>query len=170
MDFLELAKERYSCKKFSSREVKEDVLNQILEAGRVAPTAKNAQEQRVYVAKSEDALKKIDAATRCRYGAPIVLVVAYEKSGEFVYPGGKVSSGVEDATIVATHMVLMAKSVGVDSCIINLFDPAELKASLSLPMSEEIIMLLDIGYADESSSPLPNHSSRKAIVETVKYI
>lgn len=46
----------------------------------------------------------------CRYGAPIVLVVVYDKNSVFVFPGGKANSGEEDASIVATHMML-AKTV-----------------------------------------------------------
>ncbi len=58
---------RYSCNKYSDRQVEQEKLNAILEAGRLAPTARNAQEQRVYVAQSADALVKIDAITPCRY-------------------------------------------------------------------------------------------------------
>ena len=49
MDFMQLARERYSCKKFDGRKVDESLLQQILEAGRLAPTAKNLQEQHVYI-------------------------------------------------------------------------------------------------------------------------
>ena len=53
MDFLELAKKRYSCKKFdTSKKVEKDKLDKILEAGQVAPTAKNSQPQRIYVMES----------------------------------------------------------------------------------------------------------------------
>ena len=48
MDFIELAKSRYSCKKFDSRQISKEQLDNILEAGRLAPTAKNLQEQHVY--------------------------------------------------------------------------------------------------------------------------
>ena len=53
MDFSEVIKNRYSCKKFSDVEVKKEKLDKILEAGRVAPTAKNLQEQHIYVVQSE---------------------------------------------------------------------------------------------------------------------
>ena len=79
MDFSEVIKNRYSCKKFSDVEVKKEKLDKILEAGRVAPTAKNLQEQHIYVVQSEKGLEAIDKATPCRYQAPVVLVVAYNK-------------------------------------------------------------------------------------------
>ena len=170
MEFKEVVRNRYSCKKFSDRQVSADQLNAVLEAGRLAPTAKNLQEQRVYVLQSAEALARIDAATPCRYGAPTVLVVAFDRNNVFTYPGGKRDSGVEDATIVATHMILAAADEGVDSCWINFLDPGKLAIALGLPENEEVLMVLDLGYAAEGAGPLPNHSSRKELEETVSYI
>ena len=111
MEFNEVIKNRYSCKKYSDKKVEEEKLNAILEAGRLAPTAKNLQEQHIYVVQSEEALAKIDAATPCRYGAPVVLVVAFDKNNVFTYPGGKRDSGIEDASIVATQMILAISGI-----------------------------------------------------------
>lgn len=66
MNFLELAKERYSCKSMDGRRVEKEKLDLILEAGRWAPTAKNLQGQRIYVVESEEGLAKIDKVTPCR--------------------------------------------------------------------------------------------------------
>lgn len=170
MDFIKLVKDRYSCKSFTAEPVDQKALESILEAGRWAPTAKNLQEQRIYVIKSEEGLAKIDAATPCRYGAPVVIAVAYDKNNVFTYPGELHNSGVEDATIVATHMLLAAKAYGVESCWLNFFNPETLAESLGLPANEEIVMLLDLGYPAEKGNPLPNHISRKPIEETVKYM
>ena len=170
MEFNEVVKNRYSCKKYDGRKVEREKLNQILEAGRLAPTAKNLQEQMIYVAESEEALAKIDKATPCRYGAKTVLVVAFDKNNVFTYPGGKRDSGIEDAAIIATHLMLAAANAGVDSCWLNFFDPDELAKSLGLPENEEILMLLDLGYAATDAKPLENHNKRKALTETVKYI
>ena len=167
MEFQKVIESRYSCKKYSDRPVEADKLNAILNAGRLAPTAKNLQEQRVYVVRSAEALAKIDAMTPCRYGAPIVLVVAFDRSNVFTYPGGKRDSGVEDATIVATHMLLAAADQGVDSCWLNFLDPEKLAEALGLPENEEILMVMDLGYAAEGAGPLPNHASRKPLSETV---
>ena len=170
MDFKEVVKNRYSCKKFSDRQVEGEKLTAILEAGRLAPTAKNLQEQHVYVVQAKEMLARIDAVTACRYGAPTVLVVAYDKNNVFTYPGGKRDSGTEDATIVATHMILAAANESVDSCWVNFFDPEALAASLGLPENEEILMLLDLGHAAEGAGPRANHMSRKPLSETVSYI
>ena len=170
MEFKEVIKNRYSCKIFSGKQVEGEKLTAILEAGRLAPTAKNLQEQHVYVVQSNEALSKIDAVTPCRYGAPTVLVVAYDQNNVFTYPGGKRDSGVEDATIVATHMILAAADEGVDSCWVNFLDPEKLAEVLGLPENEEVLMVMDLGYATEGTGPLPNHTNRKRLEQTVSYM
>ncbi len=171
MEFTNVITNRYSCKKYdSTNQVSKEKLNAILEAGRVAPTAKNLQEQHIYVVQSEEGLAKIDACTPCRYGAPTVLVVAFDKNNVFTYPDNKRQSGIEDAAIVATHLMLGAANEGVDSCWLNFVQIDELHAALGLPENEEILMLLDLGYAAEGSKPLANHFSRKPLSETVTYL
>ena len=170
MEFKEVIKARYSCKKYGDRKVAPEKIQAILEAGRLAPTAKNLQEQHVYVIQSAEGLAKIDEVTPCRYGAQTVLVIAFDKTNVFTYPGGKRDSGIEDASIVATHMILAAADEGVDSCWLNNFDPDKLASSLGLPENEEILMAMDLGYAAEGTGPLPNHSSRKPLTETVSYL
>ena len=170
MDFKEVVKNRYSCKKYCDKPVEDEKLLAILEAGRSAPTAKNLQEQHIYVVRSSQALETIDSVTPCRYNAKTVLVVAFDKNNVYTYPGERRNSGIEDATIVASHMILAAANEGVDSCWINRFDPDILAEKLGLPENEEILMLMDLGYADESAEPLPNHFSRKDLSETVTYL
>lgn len=170
MDFNALAEERFSCKKYGTKQIDASVLTTILEGGRLAPTAKNLQEQHIYVAQSPEALAIIDECTPCRYGAPTVLIVAFNKENVYIYPDGKRNSGIEDASIVATHVMLAAQSVGVNSCWVNRFDPDKLHNLLHLPENEEILMLLDLGYAAEGAGPLPNHFARKPLSETVTHI
>ena len=177
MEFKEVIKNRYSCKKYDSdRQISKEQLNAILEAGRLAPTAKNLQEQHIYVCQSTEALSKIDACTPCRYGAPTVLVVAYDKTNVYTYPTAKGpetdhrKSGNEDAAIVATHLMLGACDAGVDSCWLNCVHIDDLHAALGLPENEEILMLLDLGYAAEGAKPLANHFSRKQLTETTSYM
>ncbi len=169
MDFDEVIKNRYSCKSFSDKEVEKDKLMKVLEAGRIAPTAKNLEPQKVYVIKDEK-LKLIDKATPCRYNAPLCLVVAFNKENVFTYPGRKRNSGIEDATIVATHMLLEATNQGLDSCWINFFNPDELKELLKLNSNEEILMILDLGYKNDDVKPLDNHYKRKKLEETVVFM
>ena len=171
MDFREVVNNRYSCKKFDpNKKLESEKLLAILEAGRLAPTAKNLQEHHIYVLKSEESLAKIDKITPCRYGAPTVLVVTFDRKNVFTYPGGKRDSGVEDATIVATHLVLAAANEGVDSCWVNYMDPDKLSEELELPDNEDVLMVLDLGYAADGAGPLANHYSRKPLSDTVSYL
>lgn len=177
MVFTEVIRNRYSCKKYNSaKQVGDEQLAAILEAGRVAPTAKNLQEQHIYVVRSAEGLAKIDACTPCRYGAPTVLVVAYDKTNVYTYPTAKGpetdhrKSGTEDAAIVATHLMLGAYNAGVDSCWLNCVHIDDLHKALGLPANEEILMLLDLGYAADEAKPLQNHFSRKPLSETVSYL
>lgn len=170
MEFTEVIENRYSCKKYSDKKVEDLKLEAILEAGRAAPTAKNLQEQHIYVIQSEEVLAKVDRVTPCRYGAPTVIVVAFDKNNVFTYPGEKRDSGIEDASIVATHMILAAANEGIDTCWINFFDPEKLAAELGLPENEEILMIMDLGYAAEGAGPLANHDKRKPLFETVSYL
>ena len=170
MDFEEVIKNRYSCKKYSDKKVEKEKLDKILEAGRLAPTAKNLQEYHIYVIQSEKNLKKIDEVTPCRYGASTVLLVTYDKTNVFTYPGGSRNSGIEDASIVATHMMLAAKNQGVESCWINFLDPDITHKKFRLPAKEEVLMMLDIGYPAEDCEINPLHNKRKDLSETVTFI
>lgn len=173
MEFTEVIQSRYSCKQYdSTKQISQQQLDAILEAGRVAPTAKNLQEQHVYVIQSAEALAKVDQHTPCRYGAPTVLVVTYDKTNVYTYPtaaGPETDhrqSGIEDAAIVATHMMLAATNAGVNSCWLNCVHIDDLHKALCLPANEEILMLLDLGFATPEAKPLANHFSRKPLSET----
>ena len=170
MDFIKLAKDRYSLKSYDSRKVEKDKLDVILEAAKLAPTAKNLQNNLIYVVESEEALAKVDELTPCRYGASTVLVISYDRSNVYTYPGGKYDSSFEDAAIVATHIILAAKSIGVDSCWINNFDPDQAREVFDLPENEDVVCFIDLGYPREGAGPLANHSKRKDLDEFVRYI
>jgi nitroreductase len=67
-------------------------------------------------------------------------------------------------------MILAAADEGVDSCWINFLDPEKLAQVLGLPDNEEVLMVMDLGYAAEGAGPLPNHESRKDLSETVMHM
>ena len=117
MTFQELARMRYSVRAYQDTPIEEEKLNQILEAGRIAPTACNNQPQKIYVARSEEARKKLASVSRCTFGAPVILVVCYDHDRNWknrLMPGYE--SGETDAAIVCTHMMLQAAELGIGSC------------------------------------------------------
>ena len=67
-------------------------------------------------------------------------------------------------------MIRAAADEGVDSCWINYLDPEKLAEILELPGQEEVLMVMDLGYAADGSGPLPNHTDRKPLADTVSYL
>lgn len=167
MNFEKVIKERFSTRKFSEMQVEQEKLDKILEAGRIAPTAKNLQPFKIYVIKSEEGLQKIDEASPCRYNAPCVLLVCGDK--ETAFTKGDYSTYEMDSCIVATHMMLEATNVGIDNIWIEMFDKDILRKEFDIPEKLEPICLLPIGYKAEDCQPSPLHSKRKSINEIVEY-
>ena len=170
MEFNDVITGRYSCRKYSNKQISEELLTKILEAGRLAPTAKNLQEQHIYVVRSEKGLEKIDQLTPYRYDANTVLIICYDKNNVYVYPGKEKDSGVEDASIVATHIMLAAYNEGISSCWLNVFNPKDVSKAFNIPENEEVVLMLDLGYAREDSRPASLHYKSKELSEMVDYI
>ena len=169
MNFIELAKERFSVRKFNEQKVEQEKLDLILESARIAPTGANCQPQKVYVLNSAEAIEKINSVCNCIFGAQTVLMVAYDKSLEWKNPIEEgVTAGVEDASIVGTHMMLEAWELGISSCWVNFFSPTKVKEVFELPENEEIVLLLPIGYAAEDVKPSEMHTKSRSLDEMVK--
>ena len=112
MTFFQLAKDRYSVRSYKSQLVEPDKLAQILEAGRIAPTAANKQPQRIKVIIDPAELAKVDECTPCRFGAPAVLLVCYDKAACWKRKFDGANSGEVDASIITTHLMLAAEDLG----------------------------------------------------------
>ena len=171
MTFQELAHARYSVRSFQDRPIAEEHLNLILEAGRVAPTACNFQPQKIYVAKSAEAREKLASVCRCTFGAPVILVVCYDRERDWknkLMPGYE--SGETDAAIVCTHMMLQAFELGIGSCWVGYFNPKTVAETLGLPENVTVSALLPMGYPAEDAKPLPLHSQFRDLADTVEEI
>ena len=162
MNFDKLSKNRYSMRNFSSEKIPAEMLEQILEAGRVAPTAKNLQPQRILVVQDEERLKQMSEICSCIFGATTVLVVCSENGVAWESPFDGRNSGEMDASIVATHMMLQAADIGVGSCWVCLFDPAKAKSAFHLPDNYEVCCLLPLGYPADNAAPSERHTLRKS--------
>jgi len=171
MDFLELARERYSVRKYSDKEVPQEMIDKILEAANLAPTAKNLQPQRIYVLQSKEALDKINEITPCAFRAPVVLMFTYDANEDWKNMRQEgIHSGVEDVSIVATHAMLEAVSLGLGTCWVNAYPNKVVEEAFGLPDNEPSVLLMPIGFPADDSEPAEMHSKRKAIEETVKYL
>lgn len=169
MNFIDLAKQRYSCRSYKQTPVEKEKLDMILEAGRIAPTAKNNQPQRIYVLQSEEALNQIRSITSCAFNAPIVLMIAYNAEEEWTNPLEEgIHSGVEDASIVAAHMMLEASELNLATCWVNRFPNSETAKAFSLPENLKPVLLMPLGYP--ADKPSPRHFERKDTDEIVQYL
>ena len=168
MEFDKVIKERTAVRKFKDVVVSDDKINKILEAGRLAPTAKNIQPQVIYVIKSEEGLNKINACSPCIYEAKIVLLVCSNKN--LAFTKGDYSTYEMDACIVATHMMLSATNEGVDNIWVEMFDKDMIKKEFNLEDNVEPICLIPLGYRTDDYPGNPMHDKRKELTETVKYI
>ena len=161
MTFSDLVRSRYSVRSYSARPVEDEKLRAVLEAGRVAPTAKNIQPAFVYAVRSPDALGRLRAACKMAFDAPVVLVICADLSSSFVSPFTDRNFGDTDAAIVTDHMMLLATELGLGTCWVGWFDPAPIKEALGIPDSLTIMNLLPMGYPSEDAAPSPRHSERK---------
>ena len=167
-NFDEVICRRTATRKFKGDKVSQEIINKILEAGRLAPTAKNLQPQKIYVATTDEALEKIDRVSPCRYGAPSVLIVCSDK--KIAWHKEDYSTYEMDACIVATHMMLEATSLGVDNIWIEMFDKEALKKEFQLDDQVEPICLIPIGYKADDYAGNPLHTKRKDLDETVLFV
>ena len=171
MTFFELAKSRYSVRSFQNTPIEEEKLNQILEAGRIAPTACNNQPQKIYVAKSKESRDKLASVCPCTFDAPVILVVCYDRTRNWkskLMPGYE--SGETDAAIVCTHMMLQAADLGIGSCWVGYFNAQAVSEVLELPENVTVSALLPIGYAAEDAKPAPLHTQYRSFTDTITEI
>ena len=169
MDFMKLAEGRYSVRAFSGRTVENEKLEHILNAGRLAPTAKNLQPQKIYVIKSEKGLEKINSLYKY-FGSKTVLMICADRDECWKNPYTGHPSGEMDASIVATHMMLAAAEIGIGSTWVCCFDTEKAKELFNLPPEQQPLCLLPLGYPAENAEPSERHSQRKPLAETTVLI
>ncbi len=155
-DFLTLAQERYSVRKFKPEPVAQAIVDRILRAGQLAPTGCNNQPQRIFVLQSEEALAKMRLCTKCHFGAPLGMLVCYDETQSWKRRFDGADSGWVDASIVTTHMMLEAHEQGVGSCWVMYFDPDAVKAQFELPDHLIPVALLVMGYPCEGCAGEPS--------------
>ncbi len=169
MDFLSLAKQRCSVRKYKKEAVEKDKLDKLLEAAQVAPTAANIQSHRLLVVSSNEGLEKLSRGVNF-HGAPLAIIVCGDHSNVFVRPFDKKDMVSVDATIVADHIVLEAEDIGLSSCWLTYFEPTVIRNEFNIPNNLEPVAIIALGYADtEKASPDRHSRERKAVENFVYY-
>lgn len=160
MSFLELAKKRYSVRKYKEQPIEPEKLENIIEAAHVAPTAANLQPIKLIIAQSNVAKEKLALAANI-YNAPAAIIVCADHSKAWQRPfDGKLTTDI-DATILTDHMMLAATEEGLGSVWICYFKPDVLKKEFNLPEHLEPINILAIGYADEAPADSNRHATMR---------
>lgn len=163
MSFLELAKARYSCRKFTDRLVEEEKIEKIIEAANAAPTATNAQPFHLWVIRSEEGLKKINEATPFGFGAKTVIVVGAREEEAWVRKYDGKNFADVDAAIVGAHIVLEVQELGLGTTWVGVIDVEKIKRLFPEMEAYDIVGLFPIGYpsAEEGGQPSKMHEKRK---------
>lgn len=169
MDFLELAKKRYSVRKFSDKEVEAEKIDLILEAGRVAPTACNLQPQRILVINEPVGLEKLKKCTPYTFGAPLAILVCYDNKTSWKRKYDNADGGQIDASIVTTHMMLEVTELGLGTTWVGSFNPQTVKEEFNLPGNIIPVAILPIGYSSDDCEPYAGHFQRAEKEQTVSY-
>lgn len=169
MDFLTLAKERYSCRYFSDKKVEQEKINKILEAARLAPTGRNSQSQRILVLTDETELNKLSGCTSYGWNAPLVMIICYDKNECWHRDIDAFDGGAQDICIVTTHMMLEVTDLGLGSTWVGAFDPFKARELYNIPENLEVAAILPIGYPSETAHPSRLHNDRKPVEEIAFY-
>lgn len=174
MELQAALENRYSCRAYTDDAPTEAQIEAVLEAGRLAPTARNDQAHHVWVATKPEDLEKIDACTKCRFNAQTVFIVGYDKDtapANIWSPGNEWSFGELDATSVLVHMLLKATELGLGTCWLGAFNEATVHELFGIPENYAIRALIDLGTPNgEAGGPSPRHTLRKPLTETVTWL
>lgn len=169
MNFLELAKKRYSVRKYEAKKVENEKLLQILEAARIAPSGVNRQPIKLIVVQEDEGLNKVKKGANV-FDAPLIIIACGDHNTAGVIPFNNKSVVDIDTSIATDHMMLQAEALGLGSVWICGFDPAVIREEFKIPDHLEPINILAIGYAaGEPASPDRHDVTRKSLQEIVAY-
>ena len=161
MKVIEEIVNRRSIREYSPKAIEPDKLERLLEAARLAPTARNGQGWKLILVKNTDIKEKlVDMASPHQQflkGAPI-LIAACALNPAYVMRCGHPAYLI-DLAIVLEHVALQAVREGLGTCWIGSFDEEKAKTVLGIPQNVRIVELMSVGYPKQ----IPFASSRKSI-------
>jgi len=166
MEFLELAKSRYSVRSYQATPVEEEKVNVVLEAARMAPSAHNWQPFRLILITTEGREAELQRIYGRRWftQAPLIICACAVPDEGWSRGDGKPYVDV-DATIAMDHLILAAHSLGLGTCWVADFDAAAARDVLGLPDGVEPIAFTPLGYPADQLRP----KKRKDMSDLVRY-
>ena len=167
MDFLELARARYSVRAYRPEPVEENKLTQLLEAARLAPTADNRQPFQLVImttAGCQTDLRRIyDRDWFVQ--APLVICACGIPDQNWIRKQDGKNYNDVDVAIVMDHLILAAASLGLGTCWVAAFDPVAAREVLCLPAGVEPVAFTPLGYPADR----PREKKRKPVTELIRY-
>ncbi|MCR5845516.1 MAG: nitroreductase family protein [bacterium] len=167
--FLDMARERWSVRKFKPEQISEEHMARILEAGRNAPSACNYQPQRVLVLQSSETIAQMRSITHWAFNAPTILLVCADLTESWKNVDGCDSAEV-DATIALDHMMMEAWECGVGSTWVRGFDERVFRREFDLPSTWKVVAMMPMGYPADDARPSGWHFKRKDVQELCRFI
>jgi len=164
MDVFEAVQERRSIRTYQDTPVPREKLEKILEAARLAPSARNIEPWHFIVVTDGEKRQVLSKGRFAKFLAevPVVIVACGDKKASPHWYAIDVSLAVE-------NMVLTATSEGLSTCCVGSFNEKEVKAAVKVPENFEVLLLLAVGYAREkldlSSKLLRLVRARKTLSE-----
>ena len=165
MQFDKVLQERFSVREYKQTPVEEEKIQAVLQAARLAPTAKNSQPQKIYLAKSQQALEKMDLITPNRFGAPVAMLICGDMDRACILKSNGRNFIETDLSIIQTYMMLKATELGLGTCWIGRFDPQKVYEVLQIPSNQIPYGILIMGYPSDTAMPSPMHDKRLEVEE-----
>lgn len=154
MDVLDCIRTRRSVRKYKDKTVAMDLIGQVLEAGRMAPTAGNLQNYKIIMVK--DKARRDSVADACHEQhwmnkAPVLLVVCSEpqRAKQFYYERGETVYSIQNCATITENMMIAAWGLGLGTCWVGSFDVDGMRDALVIPEYAEPQVVVTLGYADE---------------------
>jgi nitroreductase len=173
---LDLILSRQSDRSYSEKTIENEKIERILEAGRMAPSACNAQPWKFIVVTDRELRAKLSEAASARLlgmnsfvsQAPLLLIVIREKANMSSRIGASVKNkdySLIDIGITSENICLQAKAEGIGSCMIGWFDEKQVKKILGIPSSKRVELIITLGYPAKEL----REKRRKPLDEIVSY-
>ncbi|MCJ7444165.1 MAG: nitroreductase family protein [Methanotrichaceae archaeon] len=150
---------------YQDRPVEEEKLVQVIEAGRLAPSARNLQDWKFILIKDKQKRKRLSEAARGQIfvaEAPVV-IAACGTEIEYIMTCGQYCYPIDEA-IAVDHMTLEAIALGLGTCWIGAFYEDQVKEILEIPDNIRVVAMLTLGYPAESPSARPRKDLEEVIV------
>ena len=165
MALLDLIRKRYSCRAYQESPIEQEKLDQLFEAARLAPSAKNLQDWRFVVVTDTETKSQVAGTTnRPKVFEKAGAIIAACSNSDYIMPCGQ-AVGPIDISIALEHIALQATELGLGTCWIGSFETEKVRTILCVPDDIAIIELMAVGYpADSAKKP-----SREQVEKIVCY-